>query len=103
MTPIGNLVFAVAQVLDIAINFMFLLLLARVILSWIQPNMPSHPITQVLYAITEPLLNPVRRLLNRYTGNLMIDLSPVVGFLALLFLQSFLVRTLYQIAQALEF
>lgn len=102
MTPLGNLVFAVAQVLDIAINLMFLLLLARVVVSWVMPG-NSHPLVQTLYAITEPLLFPIRQFIQRFTGHIAVDFSPIVAFLGLTFIQSFVVHTLFQLAQQLTF
>ncbi len=58
-------------------------ILARVLMSWFSPN-PYHPVVRVIYALTEPVLAPVRRLLPPMGG---FDLSPIVIFLALMFLQ----------------
>ncbi len=100
MTPLANLISALAQVLDIAINLMFLVLLARVIISWVQPA-TKHPVSQAVYTVTEPVLFPIRRFMSKYTGSLGIDLSPIVVFLALIFIQGFVVRTLQQMALSL--
>jgi len=100
MTPLGNLVYAVSQVLDFAVNILFFLLLARVVISWVKVD-AAHPAIQALYSVTEPFLLPIRRALYRYTGASAIDFSPIVAFLVLMFLQSFVVRTLFQLAQTL--
>ena len=57
-----------------------LILLARVIMSWI-PNLDyNNPIARFLYQITEPVLAPIRNALPPLGG---IDLSPLVVFLAI--------------------
>ncbi|MBV7330874.1 YggT family protein [Chloroflexi bacterium TSY] len=53
-----------------------LVLFARVITSFV-PIDPGHPAIRFLYDVTEPVLEPVRRLLPQ-TG--MIDFSPLVVF-----------------------
>lgn len=100
MTPLGNLTMAVATVLDMAINLMFLVLLARVVLSWIQPDF-GHPVSQTVFALTEPLLLPIRRGLRRVAGYTQIDVSPIIAFFGLVFLRMFLVQTLVELAQTL--
>ncbi len=56
-----------------------LLLLARVLMSWVNPRFDS-PIARFLYDVTEPVLAPIRRALPA-TG--MIDWSPLVAFVVL--------------------
>jgi len=64
-------------------------LIARIVLSWI-PNVDrSNQIVQFLYQITDPVLEPVRQILPPLG---MIDLSPIVVFIALQVLQSALLR-----------
>ncbi|HQY93025.1 MAG: YggT family protein [Caldilinea sp.] len=63
-------------------------LLARALMSWI-PNLdPYNPIVQFLYQLTEPVLEPVRRLIPPLGG--MIDISIIVVFFALMILQQML-------------
>jgi len=52
------------------------LILARVILSWVNPN-PSNPLLIQLIRVTEPVLAPLRALIP-IRG---IDLSPILAFL----------------------
>jgi len=61
------------------LNLYSLVLLARVIASWIDP-LAYAPISRLLVRLTEPLLTPIRRLLPR-TGP--VDLSPLLLFLLL--------------------
>ena len=64
-------------------------LLARALLSWI-PNLdPYNPIVQFLYQITEPVLEPIRKLIPPLGG--MIDISIIVAFFAIMILQYMLV------------
>ncbi len=63
------------------------ILLARIVLSWI-PNVDrSNAIVQLLYQLTEPVLEPVRRTIPPLG---MIDLSPIIVFIGLRILQSVL-------------
>lgn len=56
-----------------------LILLVRVILTWI-PNLdPTHPVVQFLYRATEPVLRPIRNLMP--PGPL--DFSPLIAFILL--------------------
>jgi len=62
---------------------------ARIILSWfpIQPGSALTPVFSVLYAITEPLLGPLRRALPPVgIGGMGLDLSPLIVTLVLQFL-----------------
>ena len=54
-----------------------LVLLARVLISWVQVD-PYHPVVQVLYQLTEPVLRPIRNVLPQTMG---MDFSPVVAMI----------------------
>ena len=60
-----------------------LLLLVRVLLSWISHN-PHHPIIEWVYRFTDPILNPFRNIVPVTSG---IDLSPMLAFMFLLILR----------------
>ena len=62
-----------------------LLIVARVILSWVASPVSRNPIVQFIRQVTEPILAPIRSILPR-TG--MFDLSPMVALFAIYFLQS---------------
>ncbi len=57
-----------------------IVLLARVLLSWVQID-PHNPIVNLIHQLTEPLLEPIRRLLPQ-SGAL--DFSPMVAFVVVL-------------------
>ncbi|MCP4253705.1 MAG: YggT family protein [Candidatus Scalindua sp.] len=60
-----------------------MVLLVRIILTWI-PHNPNNSAAVFLYKITEPVLEPARRIIPSIGG---IDISPIVIFFALGFLQ----------------
>ncbi len=71
--------------------YMWIIIVAALI-SWVSPN-PYNPIVQFLRRITEPVLRPVRRLLDRWqTG---VDFSPVVVILIILFVQRVILPSLF--------
>ena len=94
MFVMGNFLYALANILDMALNIYLWIIFARAILSWVNPD-PYNPIVQFLYRVTEPVLHPIRRAIGFGMG---IDLSPLVVILAIYFLRSFLIRTLFDIA-----
>ena len=71
----------------------------RVILSWANAD-PYNGFVRAIGAISEPLLGPFRRLLPPWRLHGW-DLSPFLALLTLIFLQKFLVSTLYGIASRL--
>ena len=62
MFVLGNFVDALASVVNILLTIMYWLILIRALISWVNPD-PFNPIVQFLMRVTEPLLEPVRRLL----------------------------------------
>ena len=90
-----NFVFAVAKILDMALSAYMWILVIRAVLSWVSPD-PYNPIVRALYSITEPLLSFLRRKFPLMAGS--IDFSPMIAILGILFLQHFLVRTLFDMA-----
>lgn len=67
---ITSLVVMVAQIYQFV-------LLARVLISWVQVD-PYHPVVQLLYQITEPVLGPIRRVLPQTMG---LDFSPIIAMI----------------------
>ena len=56
-----NFIAAVAEIINIILTIYMYVIIARAILSWVSPD-PYNPIVQMLFKITEPVLNPLRRL-----------------------------------------
>jgi YggT family protein len=91
----GNLIVALAKIIDLVLNLYVWVIIIRAVISWVNPD-PYNPIVNFLYRATEPVLAPVRRRLP--FGNLGIDVSPIVVILVIYFLQFFLVKTMIQAA-----
>jgi YggT family protein len=98
MFVIGNFLVAVAKILDIALNLYMWMIIARAVISWVNPD-PFNPIVKFLNSITDPVLYAVRRRIPLFFGG--IDFSPILVILAIIFVQSFLVQSLLQLAQRL--
>lgn len=95
MFVVNNFVMAVAGLLDFLLTIYMWIIIGRAIISWVNAD-PYNPIVRFLFEVTEPLLGPIRRRLPIMGG---IDFSPVILIMVIMFLQSFLVPTLEQIAR----
>lgn len=100
MFVLANLIQALGVVIDYLLWAYLWIIIARAILSWVNPD-PYNPIVRFLYSATEPLLYRIRRAMPLYAGG--IDFSPIIVFVVILFLQQFLVRSLYDLAQTLRY
>jgi YggT family protein len=96
----SNLLLGLARVLDIGLTILYWLILIRALISWVSPD-PYNPIVQFLYKVTEPILYPIRRILPSGL-KFGIDISPIIAFLAIIFLKSFLVNTLLDLSMRLR-
>jgi YggT family protein len=98
MFVIGNFLGALASVVDFVLSAYMWIIIGRAIISWINAD-PYNPIVRFLYDVTEPVLARIRRVLPPLGGGL--DFSPMILILAMIFIRSFLVPTLHQLAQTL--
>lgn len=94
----GNLLRAIAEVLNILLSVYIWLIVGRAILSWVNPD-PYNPIVKFLYSATEPVLGFARRYLPPLGGS--IDLSPIVVLLLIVFMKRAVVNSLLQLAAGL--
>ncbi|HZA53189.1 MAG TPA: YggT family protein [Candidatus Udaeobacter sp.] len=99
MFLLTNFLIAVAQVLDYILWAYIWILFGRVVVSWVNAD-PHNPIVRFLYNATEPVLQRLRRLLPLYAGGF--DLSPIIAWIGIVFLQRFLVHSLYDLAYAIR-
>jgi YggT family protein len=95
MFILSNFLFATADVLHSVLWLYMIIVIARALISWVNPD-PYNPIVRFLYNATEPLMYRVRRKLPLFAGG--IDFSPLVVLLAIYFLQTFLVQSLRDVA-----
>jgi YggT family protein len=96
MFALKNLIEALASILNLGLTIYLWVIIARALLSWVNPD-PYNPIVRFLYNVTEPVLGWVRRRVPLIFGGL--DLTPLLVLLAIIFLQRFLVATLFDLAR----
>ena len=99
MILLGNLLAALARILHIILWVYMWIIIIRAILSWI--NVPSlYPLVVILHRLTEPALRPLRRIIPPFrVGG--IDITPMIAILIIIFIDSFLVRSIAIYAQRL--
>jgi YggT family protein len=92
MILFANFLIAVSKILNIVVMISIWVLIIRAILSWVR--IPSlYSVSVILYYLTEPVLRPVRRFVppHRLGG---IDISPMIVILILVFIDTFLIKSL---------
>lgn len=95
MFLLSNLVLALARVVNLVLEAYFWIIIARAVLSWVNPD-PYNPVVRFLYRVTEPVLRPIRYRLPTLAMGL--DLSPMVVLLAIKFAEWFVVDSLRDLA-----
>ena len=96
MFILGRFLEALAVVIYYVLNIYMWIIIARAVISWVNPD-PYNPIVRFLYSITDPVLLAIRRRLPLSFGG--IDFSPIVVILVIIFLQRFLVASLHDLAR----
>ena len=71
--------YLIIKLINLAFEAYYLLLIIRILLSWI-PVDTYHPIIQWIYKVTDPFLAVFRRVIPPLGG---LDLSPIIAFIAL--------------------
>jgi YggT family protein len=98
MFVMSNVLQGLATVLDTALWLYMWVIIARALISWVNPD-PWNPIVQFLERVTEPVLAPIRRWIGWRMG---IDLSPIIAILIISFLQIAVVKTLSDFAHQMN-
>lgn len=81
---------AIPELIELTLNVFLFAILIQVILSWINPG-SYNPASEVLHAITAPLLRPAQRMIPSIGG---IDLSPMAVLVAIQLLKMLLLPPL---------
>lgn len=68
-----------SQVVYLFCTFMIIAIFIRALMSWFNLD-PYNPLIQALNSVTEPVLDPFRRIIPRISG---IDFSPLVAMIVL--------------------
>jgi len=95
MFILGNLLGAIATVLDVLLNGVGIILIVNALLSWIRPD-PSNPIVRFLDQVSDVVCDPIRRLFPTIVGGF--DLAPMIAILVIIFLRQFVVGSLHELA-----
>ncbi|MBW1827798.1 MAG: YggT family protein [Deltaproteobacteria bacterium] len=97
MFVLANFLAAVAEMINIILSLYMFIIFGRVIISWVSAD-PYNPIVRFLISATEPVLYPIRQRLPVMGG---IDFAPFLLILAIIFIKSFIVQSLLQVAERL--
>ena len=76
----GVAVLGIADTIKTSVYIFIGAILIRIISSWIMPQGSYHPVMNIVYSLSEPLMAPARRIIPAISG---IDLSPILVFLFL--------------------
>jgi len=98
MYVFGYFLMALAKILDYVLFFYMLIIIARAVLSWVNPD-PYNPIVRFIHSVTEPVIYQVRSRIPTSFGG--IDFSPVIVILIIYFLQIFVVQSLMRFSHSL--
>lgn len=84
-------IYAVVKLIKIFLDLLFFAILATVVLSWVSHHSPNPISIQLLYPLTDWILEPVRRIVPNLG---MIDISPMIILFVLQFVENFVVNRL---------
>ncbi|MBS0014357.1 MAG: YggT family protein [Desulfobacterales bacterium] len=96
MLIFGNFLVGLATVLQIVLTVYMWIIIAQAVLSWVNPD-PYNPIVRIIRQVTDPVLFQIRRRIPTVFGG--IDFSPIIVLLGIIFLQEFLVKSLFQLGR----
>ena len=100
MFILGNLLRAVAVILDRTLQLYSYVVMIAVLISWISPD-PYNPIVRFFRSATDPVFAWVRRHLP-FAMVGMLDLSPIIVFASIWFLRLFLISSLVDLSLRLR-
>ena len=90
----------IISAIDVFFVVLYVMLLARIILSWIQIGKGSR-IVEMIFNLTEPVLAPIRSLVHRSPlggPGMIIDFSPIIAFLLIQLVSRLLIDFLWTLA-----
>jgi YggT family protein len=87
---------ALRDLILVVLNLYTYIIIAAVIVSWLVGfgvintyNQFARMVVRALYALTEPIFAPIRRIIPPFGG---LDLSPLIALLLIFFLQRWIIR-----------
>ncbi len=90
------LILAIARILDLAFNIYIFIVIARALISWVNPD-PYNPIVRFLHNVTDPALYRLRRLLPFLQAGAF-DFSPIALLILLSVARQVIIGFLFQLA-----
>ena len=91
----GNVLQAIATILDTILWIYMWVIIIRALISWVNPD-PWNPIVQFLERMTEPVLSQIRHRVGML--GMGFDLSPIIAILIIMFFQIAVVASLKDLA-----
>lgn len=86
--------FLIIKIVNTAYKLISLLILIRVIMSWIRINPWQNELAGFVYKATDYILDPIRQLLDRFGLLGIIDISPVIALVLLNLIRNMIVGIL---------
>ncbi len=90
MIMLGHFLIAVATILHSIIGFLYIIMIGYVIISWVNAD-PYNPIVRFINGLSEPICGYIRRFVPPIG---VLDISPLIAFFGLVFIDSFLVGSM---------
>ena len=100
MSLLGNLLIVLGQLARFAIVILELLIIIRVLISWVGVNLPLNRVTRLFYAVTEALYRPVRAVMPILLGGM--DFSPFFALAGLYAIDHLLVSSIIRLGYQLS-
>ncbi len=88
------MVYSLIDLISLATKVYSLLIIGRVIVSWVNPD-PNNAIVNFIFRVTEPVLAPVRSVIPAFGG---LDFTPILVLVGIQLLESVVVKLLLGIA-----
>jgi YggT family protein len=97
MFVLANFIYAIAVILNIVVIFYMVIFIIDAILSFLMPY--GFPLRRIFDELAEPPIRPLRRYI-RPVGYF--DFTPWIAFLILIFIQLFVVKSLFELSVVLR-
>ncbi len=101
----GNVLEAIATILDTVLTLYMWIIFIRVAISWVNPD-PYNFIVQLLSRITDPVLSQIRYQMQKRFGLGMgasgFDFTPIIAIFLIMFLQIAVVGSLKDLAMRMH-
>ncbi len=102
MSLIGRALIGLAVVLGMAIDIYKLIVLGAVIMTWVRPD-PNHPLVKFVNQATDPVFRWLRSRLPQSLFSTGLDLTPILVFFILIFIESFVVGSLSDMGHSMVY